>query len=82
MKILVIGRCWFNGYHTVVQLLENGFNITIIDNVLISSGEPINRVLQMAGLKSSVSVGENSLLIGRGFIFKFFVRQFCSKAFK
>ncbi|CAL0313383.1 unnamed protein product [Lupinus luteus] len=52
-RILVTGGAGFIGTHTVVQLLEDGFNVTIIDNLENSDIEAVNRVREVVGPKLS-----------------------------
>lgn len=44
MKILVTGGCGFIGSHTCVELLENGYDITIIDNLCNSKADVIDKI--------------------------------------
>ncbi|XP_043720014.1 bifunctional UDP-glucose 4-epimerase and UDP-xylose 4-epimerase 1 [Telopea speciosissima] len=47
--ILVTGGAGFIGTHTVVQLLNLGFNVSIIDNLDNSVEEAVNRVRNLVG---------------------------------
>lgn len=47
--ILVTGGAGFIGTHTVVQLLESGFKVSIIDNLDNSVTEAVNRVREVVG---------------------------------
>jgi UDP-glucose 4-epimerase len=47
--ILVTGGTGFIGSHTVVVLLQAGYRVTIIDNLLNSSAESLNRVKHITG---------------------------------
>lgn len=49
MKIAVTGGAGYIGSHTCVQLLENGYDIIVIDNLCNSSEEALNRVKKITG---------------------------------
>jgi len=44
MKILLAGGAGYIGSHTAVELLDNGHEVTIVDNYANSSPETINRI--------------------------------------
>ncbi|RDX63492.1 Bifunctional UDP-glucose 4-epimerase and UDP-xylose 4-epimerase 1, partial [Mucuna pruriens] len=48
-KILVTGGAGFIGTHTVVQLLKDGFSVSIIDNFDNSVKEAVDRVREVVG---------------------------------
>lgn len=48
-RILVTGGAGFIGTHTVLQLLNEGFKVSIIDNLDNSVEEAVNRVRQLVG---------------------------------
>ncbi|CAI8595182.1 unnamed protein product [Vicia faba] len=48
-KILVTGGAGFIGAHTVVQLLKDGFHVSIIDNFDNSAMEAVDRVREVVG---------------------------------
>lgn len=48
-RILVTGGAGFIGTHTVVQLLEGGFKVSIIDNLDNSVEEAVHRVRELVG---------------------------------
>ncbi|XP_050910430.1 bifunctional UDP-glucose 4-epimerase and UDP-xylose 4-epimerase 1-like [Lathyrus oleraceus] len=48
-KILVTGGAGFIGAHTVVQLLKDGFHVSIIDNFDNSAMEAVDRVREIVG---------------------------------
>ncbi|KAF4367820.1 hypothetical protein CsatB_003855 [Cannabis sativa] len=48
-RILVTGGAGFIGSHTVVQLLEEGFSVSIIDNLDNSVIEAVDRVKELVG---------------------------------
>ncbi len=49
MNILVTGGAGYIGSHTCVQLLENGYDIVVVDNLCNSSVESLNRVKKITG---------------------------------
>ena len=49
MRILVTGGAGFIGSHTCVELLEAGYEVTVIDNLYNSSEKAIERVKQISG---------------------------------
>ena len=49
MAILVTGGTGYIGSHTVVQLLENGFEAVIVDNFVNSKPEVLNRIEKITG---------------------------------
>lgn len=51
--ILVTGGAGFIGSHTVVQLLEAGFRVSILDNLDNSVIEAVDRVRDLVGPKLS-----------------------------
>ncbi len=53
-NILLTGGCGFIGSHTAVALLEKGYNVFIIDSLINSSSESINRILEIYDIKSKV----------------------------
>jgi UDP-glucose 4-epimerase len=50
MNILVTGGAGYIGSHTVLQLLEAGHHVTVIDNLSNSSVESLNRVKNISGV--------------------------------
>ena len=44
MKVLVTGGLGFIGSHTVVSLVENGFDVVIVDNLYNSKEEVLQRL--------------------------------------
>ncbi len=49
MKVLVTGGAGYIGSHTCVQLLENGYEIVVLDNLDNSCEESLNRVKKITG---------------------------------
>ncbi len=47
--ILVTGGAGYIGSHTSLQLLENGFNVVVLDNLANSSAESLKRVESLTG---------------------------------
>src|SRR5688572_1041216 len=49
MTILVTGGAGFIGSHTCVLLLQNGYDLVVLDNFQNSHPEALNRVKRIAG---------------------------------
>ena len=49
MKILVTGGAGFIGSHTCVQLLEAGYEVLVVDNLVNSKEESLRRVQEITG---------------------------------
>jgi len=47
--ILVTGGTGFIGSHTVIELLNSGYKVTIVDNFVNSTPESVNRVKEITG---------------------------------
>ncbi len=51
MNILVTGGAGYIGSHTTVELLENGHNVVVVDNLYNSKVEAVKRVQKITGKK-------------------------------
>ncbi len=49
MKILVTGGAGFIGSHTVVELVESGYDVVVVDNLVNSSEKSLQRVEEITG---------------------------------
>lgn len=49
MSILVTGGAGFIGSHTCVELLQNGYEIVVLDNFINSKPESLNRIKKITG---------------------------------
>lgn len=49
MKILVTGGAGYIGSHTCVELLNSGYEIVVVDNLLNSKIESLNRIKELTG---------------------------------
>ncbi len=49
MKILITGGAGYIGSHTVVKLLNDGYDVVVIDNLSNSSQESLRRVEAITG---------------------------------
>ena len=56
--ILVTGGTGYIGSHTVVQLLEAGNKVVILDNLCNSNREVVNRIEQITGKRPDLVVGD------------------------
>ena len=50
-KIIVTGGCGYIGSHTVIALIENNYEVVIIDDLSNSSEQIIDRILRITGVK-------------------------------
>ncbi|WP_299045932.1 UDP-glucose 4-epimerase GalE [uncultured Polaribacter sp.] len=50
-KIIVTGGCGYIGSHTVVELIENNYEVVIFDDLSNSSSETIDRIEKITGIK-------------------------------
>ncbi len=60
MKILVTGGAGYIGSHTCVELLNNGYDVVVVDNLCNSSRESLRRVKTITG--KTVSFYESNIL--------------------
>lgn len=58
MKILVTGGCGYIGSHTCVELLENGYEVVIIDNLSNSKKSVIDKIEMITGKSVSFYEGD------------------------
>ncbi|MFP5346048.1 MAG: UDP-glucose 4-epimerase GalE [Actinomycetes bacterium] len=56
MRILVTGGAGYIGSHTVLRLLEEGHDVTVVDNLSNSSPESLRRVGELTGRKVDLRV--------------------------
>lgn len=50
-KILVTGGCGYIGSHTLVDLMDNGFDVVSIDNLSNSDASVLDGIHQITGKK-------------------------------
>jgi len=50
-KIIVTGGCGYIGSHTVVELIENNYEVVILDNLSNSTEETLERIFKITGIK-------------------------------
>jgi UDP-glucose 4-epimerase len=55
-KILVTGGTGYIGSHTSVELIEEGFDVVIIDNLYNSEAEVVERIEKITGIKPALTV--------------------------
>lgn len=48
--VLVTGGCGYIGSHTIVLLLEQNYNVVVVDNLINSSAISLDRVATIVGL--------------------------------
>ena len=51
MKILVTGGCGYIGSHTCVELLNNGYDVVVVDNLSNSKEDVIDKIESITGKK-------------------------------
>jgi UDP-glucose 4-epimerase len=52
-KIIVTGGCGYIGSHTVIELIENNYEVVILDDLSNSTEETLNRIEKITGVKPS-----------------------------
>jgi UDP-glucose 4-epimerase len=55
-KIVVTGGTGYIGSHTAVELIEDGFDVVIIDNLYNSDAEVADRICQITGVNPELAV--------------------------
>ena len=55
-KILVTGGTGYIGSHTTVELIEEGFDVVIIDNLYNSEAEVVDRIQKITGIKPVLEI--------------------------
>lgn len=58
MKLLVTGGAGYIGSHTTLRLLEQGFAVTVLDNLSNSSPEALERVARVTGKRAELVCGD------------------------
>lgn len=58
MHVLVTGGAGYIGSHTCLSLLQEGFNVSVIDNFCNSSPEALRRVQELAGRSLNLIEGD------------------------
>lgn len=48
-KVLVTGGCGYIGSHTIVDLIDNGFEVISVDNLINSDEKPLDGIRQITG---------------------------------
>lgn len=71
-KILVTGGTGYIGSHTTVELIEEGYDVVIIDNLYNSEVEVVDRIHQICGVKPHLEVFD---LCDKEKLFSFFKKQ-------
>ncbi|MEL6863926.1 MAG: UDP-glucose 4-epimerase GalE [Bacteroidota bacterium] len=52
-KVLVSGGCGYIGSHTIIDLIDNGFEVVSVDNLVNSSDEVLDGIERITGVKVS-----------------------------
>ncbi len=56
MKILVTGGTGYIGSHTAVELIEEGYDVVIIDNLYNSEAEVVDRIEKITGTRPKLEI--------------------------
>ena len=51
MKVLVTGGTGYIGSHTVVELINQGYEVVIVDNLSNSSADVVDKIGKITGVK-------------------------------
>ena len=58
MNVLVTGGAGYIGSHTCLELLESGYGVVVIDNLVNSNAESLNRVQKLTGKELTFYEGD------------------------
>lgn len=58
MKILVTGGCGYIGSHTCVELLNSGYEVVVVDNLVNSKASVIDRIKKITGKELAFYEGD------------------------
>ena len=58
MNIFVTGGAGYIGSHTVLQLLREGHDVVVLDNLSNASEESLSRVKELCGKEAKLYVGD------------------------
>ena len=64
-RVLVTGGAGYIGSHTVVELLQAGWEVVVVDNLSNASAESLRRVERITGRPAPLVVGCHGLLSDR-----------------
>jgi len=78
-KILVTGGCGYIGSHTCIELLKQGFHITVLDSLINSNKFSINRIRKVLKNDSSNLEANIDLSVGDIRDYSFLDKLFSSK---